>query len=246
VPAVKKREETQPAAWPVTVGEQWYKSYYCEKGIDRNNLRNPQVLFQNLAQEVAVLRALRMIDLDPLTNRVLDVGCGEGASLIVFLRLGLAPANLYGIDFQKSRIDHARRLLPGLNFSWSDATQMDFPDDSFDLVTESTVFVHSVDEDLSTKIAAEMLRVTRTGGHLVLTDWRYSKPGSAAHKATSQSRIGSLFHVGSRTTRRAVFRGPLVPPLGRFLSSRLPSIYFLVQGALPFLVGQVTTVLRKV
>jgi hypothetical protein len=32
--------------------------------------------------------------------------------------------------------------------------------------------------------------------------------------------------------------------LGRFLSCRLPAFYFLIRGLFPFLVGQVTTVLR--
>ena len=58
-------------------------------------------------------------------------------------------------------------------------------------------------------------------------------------------RIAALFDVGGETSVVARERGALIPPLGRFLSSRLPSLYFVVQGLLPFTVGQVTTVLQK-
>jgi ubiquinone/menaquinone biosynthesis C-methylase UbiE len=230
-----------------TIGQEWYRGYYAEKGANRNSLlRNPEVLFQSLAQDAAVVRALQSFQPDPERTEVLDVGCGEGASLIPFLRLGFVQKNLHGMDFQEERIARAKELYPGLNFQRGDATKMDFPGGRFDVVFESTMFVHSVSEELSQKIAAEMLRVTKAGGHIVLCDWRYSKLGSSAHRALTQKRIAKLFFVGERTMRRGVFRGPLVPPVGRFLSSHLPSAYFLVQGLLPFLTGQMTTVLHKI
>jgi ubiquinone/menaquinone biosynthesis C-methylase UbiE len=231
---------------PTIIREQWYSAYYRERGADRNSLlRDPGVLLQKVAQEVAILRALRVVSADPQTARVLDVGCGEGTGMMTFLRVGFTPANLHGLDFQEERIRRAKEMLPGINFNWGDATRIEFPDSTFDLVTESTLFIHSVDQALSLQIAGEMLRVARPGGHLILTDWIYSKPGSSAYKALSQKRIKSLFGVGRQTTRVGIFRGPLIPPIGRFLSSRLPSFYFLVQAMLPFCVGQVTTVLQK-
>lgn len=231
---------------PQVVGENWYKEYYATRGAERNSLlHNPEVLFQNLAQDTAMVRALQSIRPNPEAARVLDVGCGEGASLITFLRLGFPPGNLYGIDFQEQRIRLAKARYPGMNFQHGDATKMEYCSESFDLVLESTMFIHSVDDRLSEEIANEMLRVTKSGGHILLCDWRYSKPGSAAHKALTQKRIAGLFRVGSETVRCGVFPGPLVPPVGRFLSRRLPAFYFLVRGLFPFLAGQVITVLRK-
>jgi ubiquinone/menaquinone biosynthesis C-methylase UbiE len=228
------------------IGEDWYRHYYAAKGAERNSLlRNPGVLFQNLAQEAAMVRAVQLIQPNPLETRVLDVGCGEGSSLITFLRLGFIPGNLHGIDLQESRIRLAKERCPGMNFQCGDATKLEYATGSFDLVCESTMFIHSVDEELSRRIAGEMLRVTKPGGHILLSDWRYGKPGSHAHKALTQKRIGGLFHAGGETVRCGVFPGPLVPPVGRFFSRRLPSAYFLVRGLFPFLVGQVTTVLRK-
>jgi hypothetical protein len=42
-----------------------------------------------------------------------------------------------------------------------------------------------------------------------------------------------------------VEKGALVPPVGRFLSSRLPGLYFAVQALMPPLVGQTTTILER-
>ncbi len=229
------------------VGQDWYREYYAEKGAERNSLlHNPEVLFQNLAQDAAMVRAVQSIRPNPEVAQVLDVGCGVGSSLITFLRLGFIPGNLSGIDMQESRISQARERCPGMNFQSGDARRLELAADTFDLVHEAMMFIHSVDEELSQKIAGEMVRVTKPGGHILLCDWRYSKPGSAAHKALTQKRIARLFKVGSETVRCGVFPGPLLPPVGRFLSHRLPSAYFLVRALFPFLVGQMTTVLRKV
>jgi SAM-dependent methyltransferase len=230
------------------IREEWYRGYYAAKGPDRNSLlHNPEVLYQSLANEAALVNALQSIRPRPDEKaRVLDVGCGSGGTLLNLLRLGFAPENLYGIDFQAERITKAKEKCPNIHFDHGDATQLEFPSESFDLVHEATMFIHSVDDDLSMKIAGEMMRVTKPGGHIVLCDWRYSKPGNPAYRAVTQKRIAELFQVGRQTSRCGIFAGPLLPPVGRFLSHRLPSAYFLVSRLLPFLVGHMTTVLRKI
>ncbi|HEV2418101.1 MAG TPA: class I SAM-dependent methyltransferase [Terriglobia bacterium] len=228
------------------IREDWYRAYYAAKGAERNSLlHNPEVLYQSLAQEVALVRALQSFRPNHGAARVLDAGCGVGGTLLTFLLLGFAPGNLYGIDLQDERVAVAKGKCPNIHFEHGDATKLDFASESFDVVHEATMFIHAVDDELSRMIAGEMLRVTKPKGHILLCDWRYSKPGSAAHQAVTQKRIAHLFEVGQKTSRCGVFAGPLVPPVGRFLSRRLPSAYFLVSRLLPFLVGQVTTVLRK-
>lgn len=59
--------------------QQWYQHYYRKGGAERNDLRaNPEVLFQVLAMEAALIRAMRFVRQTPSTADVLDVGCGGG------------------------------------------------------------------------------------------------------------------------------------------------------------------------
>ena len=228
------------------IGAEWYRAYYAEKGADRNSLLcNSEVLFQMLARDASLFTALRLVRPDPYHSRVLDVGCGAGESLAAFLRLGFLPKNLCGIDFQAERVDRARNSYPRSHIVQGDASCMNLGDGEFDLVHEAALFIHSVDADLSKKIASEMLRVTRPGGHILLCDWRYAPPRSVAHQALTRRRIASLFAVGRRTRLCGVCPGALLPPVGRSLSRYLPSLYFLTARLAPVLVGQVTTVLCK-
>jgi ubiquinone/menaquinone biosynthesis C-methylase UbiE len=176
---------------------------------------------------------------------VLDVGCGSGASLLQFMRLGFDPANLSGIDMSEERIAEARARLAGVNFKVADARFIPEADGSIDLVFESTMLGTLDDPDLLHAIARDMLRVTRPGGFIMLCDWRYSRKGSGVKTSINPAVIAKLFDVGRATEVVSRARGALVPPLGRRLSRFAPSLYFLTQTLLPFTAGQVSTVLRK-
>lgn len=230
-----------------TATEEYYKGYDARKGEGRNDLlSNPQVLFQFLAAEVAVVQALRSTETSPVAAKVLDVGCGKGASLMSLLRMGFAPSNLYGVDIRPDQIAFTRNQFPMSRIQCDDASQLKFADNTFDISHASAMFLQVPDEALSARIASEMIRVTKTSGHILISDWRYSKPGSSEFKAVDKKRIARLFSVGSQTIVEGVFPGQLIPPVGRFFSEHLPSLYFLVRAVFPFLVGRVTTVLRKV
>ena len=223
-----------------------YENYYARHGADRNDLlANPEVLFQTLAIDRANISALSSIDLDRSAARVLDVGCGTGASLLQFIRLGFLPANLTGIDTSQDRIQIAQATLPGVSFRVDDASHLSFASDNFDLVFESTMLGTLESAGLIGSIAREMMRVTRPGGYIMLADWRYSRKGSGVKTAISSKLLDRIFAVGSKTEVVARRRGALVPPLGRRLSRIAPALYFLVQAAMPPASGQVTTILKK-
>ena len=223
----------------------WYHDYYVTKGDDRNDpLRNPGVLFQNLAFEKSVAQALRKLRVDKHSWKILDVGCGAGFSLLRLLTYGLEPERLYGIDISEDRIARGRKRFPALNLTHGDATRMDYASDSFDLAMESTMFIQLTDESISQEIANEMLRVVKPGGYLMLTDWRYSF-GRTGYQALSRKRLARLFSVGTRTSLVCQTRGALIPPLGRLLSRSFSSLYFPICAVLPLLVGQTTVALRK-
>jgi len=224
----------------------YYAEYEARKGADRNSLlNNPEVLFQSLARDAAMVRALRWIKPDPQSTRVLDVGCGDGDSVWILLRLGFQPANLFGVDIQEDKILRAKATNPLVKFEFADATSLAFDDNTFDMAMESMMFLQLTEDDIARRIAAEMIRVTKPGGTLLVSDWRYSKPGSEEFKGVSPRRIADLYQVGTRTEVCRAFRGALVPPVGRFLSKYFSSAYFAVHALFPFLAGHMITVLRK-
>lgn len=223
-----------------------YSQYYDQHDEDRNDLlKNPEVAFQTFAFDRANIRALQQIQIDRKVARVLDVGCGAGAGLLTLLRWGFAQKNLSGVDISENRIAEARAALPLADLRCESADALTYDDNTFDLVSESTMFALMSDESLAKRIATEMIRVTRPGRHIMLVDWRYSKPGSSIYKAVTPARIASLFDVGQATRIIARENGALIPPVGRRLSRYAPSLYFFLQALVPPLVGQVTTVLQK-
>lgn len=223
-----------------------YDEYYKRHGADRNDLlANPEVLFQSFAIDRANISALRSMDVDRSTARVIDVGCGQGAGLLQFIKLGFSPSNLTGIDNSVERIEKARQLLPAATFEVTSAENLPFESGSFDLVFESTMLGTLESQSLLKSIAKEMIRVTRAGGYIMLADWRYSRRGSGVKTAISNQFVDRVFEVGSATSVVTRVRGALAPPLGRRLSRAAPSLYFLVQTLLPIAAAQMTTVLRK-
>jgi ubiquinone/menaquinone biosynthesis C-methylase UbiE len=224
----------------------WYREYYGKRGADRNNLRtNRGVLFQTLAMEASLVRAARVLRADPGNARILDVGCGSAVDLYQLFRLGCRPENLIGIDILADRLAGARAMYPQARFLHGDASQMEFADGTFDIVYEGGMFATLPDDVLCAEIASEMVRVCKPRGELLLVDWWMPKPFDPNYRSLTRKRLRRLFAVGSRTALEGVFRGALVPPVGRFLSAYAPWLYFSVAALLPFLVGQVTYVLRK-
>lgn len=224
----------------------WYARYYAESGADRNDLRtNREVLFQILASEYSFVRAFRQVATAPSDLRVLDVGCGSGAAWYQLFRLGVKPRNAFGIDIQGDRINHIVDTYPQATTVLGDASCMPFADKSFDLVCEFGIFATLHDEHIRKDIASEMIRVCKTGGYLLLSDWRIHKFWSSQYGALNKSELGRLFRVGKEFRFICVEPGSLIPPLGRLLSKYAYPLYFLIAWICPPLVGQVVYLLQK-
>jgi SAM-dependent methyltransferase len=98
--------------------------------------------------------------------RVLEIGCGLGTDGAQF---ALAGANYTGIDLTEASIELARKKfeLSGLcgEFRVADAENLDFADDSFDLVYSHGVLHHTPD---TARAVREIYRVLKPGGRAVV------------------------------------------------------------------------------
>ena len=116
--------------------------------------------------------------------KVLDVGCGSGASAIPAALIVGPAGQVTGIDLAERLLALARgkaeRLgLRNAEFRIGDMEASGFPDAAFDAVVSvfSIFFVPDM-----TKQVAELWRMVRPGGRLAITTWgpRMFEPGSAA------------------------------------------------------------------
>jgi ubiquinone/menaquinone biosynthesis C-methylase UbiE len=110
-------------------------------------------------------------------ERALDVGTGAGALAFAFAPL---VRDVVGIDPVPELLELARaRGLPNTEFVEGDGTALPFPDASFDLVATHRTLHHVSEPE---RVVAELARVTRSGGHVLIVD--QLAPGDAGAAAT--------------------------------------------------------------
>ncbi|MEV7084882.1 methyltransferase domain-containing protein [Streptomyces sp. NPDC093085] len=106
---------------------------------------------------------------------VLDVGCGPG-TITADLAALVAPGAVTGVDASEGVLDTARATVaaaggPEVRFAVADVHELDFPDDSFDVVHAHQVLQHVGDP---VQALREMRRVCRPGGIVAARDSDYS------------------------------------------------------------------------
>jgi ubiquinone/menaquinone biosynthesis C-methylase UbiE len=157
-------------------------------------------------------------------ERALDAGCGTGIYAAWLPGEGL---DVTGLDRDPRMLAAARARAPGATFVEGDITGLPFTDEEFDLALAVTVFCFLGDAQRRAA-ASELLRVTRTGGRVVIGElgrfsvwaaqrrikgWR----GSATWRAARFSTAGELERLflcagaARVTSRHALY----VPPIDR-------------------------------
>ncbi len=160
-------------------------------------------------------------------KKILEIGCGVGVWLRAFLQWRALPENLYGIDLLTGRIEEARKMCPqGVHLECGNAAALAFPEASFDLVLQSTVFTSILDPTMRQRIAAEMLRVLKPGGYIIWYDFHVNNPRNRDVRGIKKREIGQLF-PGCRVY---VKRVTLAPPIGRLVAPMSPLVYVVLSS----------------
>jgi SAM-dependent methyltransferase len=99
----------------------------------------------------------------------LDVGCGTGELAFMAAATG---ATVTGADLSPALVETARRQAAergvDVTFEVGDAETLQYPDDSFDIVTSSVGAIFAPDHRA---VASELARVCQPGGNLALSAW---------------------------------------------------------------------------
>ena len=145
-------------------------------------------LFRGKGRELRY-RAVSLAGLHP-GEAVLDVGCGTGTLAIDVQRRVGSAGRVVGIDpsaeqIARARAKAARRNMP-IEFQIGVIEQLALPDPIFDVVL-STLMMHHLPASLKAQGMAEIARVLKPGGRLIIADFT---------RKQERTGLAARFHAG--------------------------------------------------
>jgi ubiquinone/menaquinone biosynthesis C-methylase UbiE len=147
-------------------------------------------------------------------ERILDVACGTGvAARQVALQIG-SSGKIIGLDCNANMLAVARNRAArdGSMIEWQEgrAEELPFPDHSFDLVLCQFALMFFTDPPTA---LAEMHRVLKKGGRLMLSVWQsldlhpfYKKLHDVIYRRFGMSGVQQIFALGNEPGLRKLFK----------------------------------------
>ncbi len=122
-----------------------------------------------IAQRRQVSKALELRE----GERALDIGCGPGLMAHDMAASVGRDGRVCGIDISEDMLAMSRKRCsdqPWTEFQKADATNLPYPDDSFDAAVSTQVYEYVADIPAA---LADLYRVMRSGGRVVVLDTDY-------------------------------------------------------------------------
>lgn len=125
-------------------------------------------------------------------HRVLDLGCGPASDTIALAGIVGETGRVVGVDADAEMVAEANErataaeLAGRVTHEHADAADLPFDDDSFDSCRSERVFQHLPDPAAA---LAELIRVTRPGGRIVVLDTDYGAASIATELPEIERRL---------------------------------------------------------
>lgn len=124
-------------------------------------------------------RLLRAGEISLENTRVLDFGCGQGRHAMFFAKTGFQ--NVHGIDISEVSVTEAGMWAKAegfdIDYRFYDGENLPYDDGMFDLVTCFGTF-HHLPESIMPRVASEISRVVKPGGHFLWSEISKRTTGS--------------------------------------------------------------------
>jgi ubiquinone/menaquinone biosynthesis C-methylase UbiE len=170
-------------------------------------------------RRIAVLSGARPGD------SVLDVGSSSGYLARKLAAVVGPDGRVTGVDPSAAAVGYARQRVGGtMTFTVGTTEDLDLPDGAFDVVT-STLAIHHVPARKRAAAFAEMFRVTKPGGRLLVADFDPSRRPLPLHTGGRRMRhaaatVGSLADLATGAGYRVESTGEL--PVLRYVLAVRP------------------------
>jgi len=216
-----------------------YERREREMPANRYAWNHPEHYFLQCQTSRACIAQLDRAGMFPLTGRrVADIACGSGQWLLEFAQWD--AQSLAGIDLDERRIQRAKAKLSGADLHTGDARFLPWQNDSFDLVTQFTLFTSILSAPVKKEIAAEMMRVVKADGVILWNDFRVNNPRNRNVAGIKASEIRELF-PGCTVDLHSI---TLAPPLAKAIVPHSWAGALLLES-LPFLRTHYLGIIRK-
>ncbi len=146
--------------------------------------------------------------------KIFDFGCGSGYLVGELQKMGY---DTYGLDFEKYAIDYG--LNQGINnLKLATGEKIDYPDETFNIVTAFDVLEHIENEK---PIIKELVRILKPGGKMIISVpaymWLWGVQDDISHHFRRYT-AGSLVNVFKnlpelKVIRKTYFNTFLFPPI---------------------------------
>ncbi len=222
----------------------WSRFYRASVGLGLRSLARGRFTREAAIRVLAPMEDTRLFELPEALaalevkrgERVLDLASPKLAAVV----LALAGAAVTSVDLLESEVATWRGLtghVQGLDLQVADGRKLPFDDESFDHAYSISVIEH-IGDDGDFEALAELARVVRPGGRIVLTvpydtshaeDWRDS-PLYGDHGLERDGRWFFSRTYDDERIERLLSSTPLVEPVGRravhFAMTRLYRFYY--------------------